>query len=199
VTFIVPEDHTELNEYLVMIVSRYWRNWYRQKTSPSFAFTLSKEIINSQELSVSAGWMKFRQKLCNAQTWHFSVKWSSIKLTNLYETRNNVHLKTEKTCVYLYALKTYKNIYRMNSLRFYREARGSVVVWGIILQAGRSRVRFAMRWIFFFFNLPNHSGCAMNLGSTQPLTEMSTKNLPGGKARSARKADNLTAICEPTV
>jgi hypothetical protein len=31
------------------------------------------------------------------------------------------------------------------------------------------------------------------------LTEMSTRNLPGGKGRSARKADNLTAICEQIV
>jgi hypothetical protein len=38
----------------------------------------------------------------------------------------------------------------------------------------------------------------MALGSTQPLTEMSTKNLPRGKERPARKAD-LTAICELTV
>jgi hypothetical protein len=37
----------------------------------------------------------------------------------------------------------------------------------------------------------------MALGSTQPLTEMSTRNLPGGKGRPAREADNLTAICEP--
>jgi hypothetical protein len=34
------------------------------------------------------------------------------------------------------------------------------------------------------------------LGSTQPLTEMSTRHLPGGKGRPARKVDNLTAICE---
>jgi hypothetical protein len=34
----------------------------------------------------------------------------------------------------------------------------------------------------------------MALGSTQPLTEMSTRNLPGGKGWAARKADNLTAI-----
>jgi hypothetical protein len=33
----------------------------------------------------------------------------------------------------------------------------------------------------------------------QPLTEMSARNLPGGKGRPARKADNLTDICEPTV
>jgi hypothetical protein len=39
----------------------------------------------------------------------------------------------------------------------------------------------------------------MALGSTQPVTEMSTRNVPGGKERSARKADNLTAICEPIV
>jgi hypothetical protein len=39
----------------------------------------------------------------------------------------------------------------------------------------------------------------MALVSTQPLTEMSTRNLPEGKGRPARKADNLTAICEPIV
>jgi hypothetical protein len=39
----------------------------------------------------------------------------------------------------------------------------------------------------------------MALGSTQPLKEMSTRNLPGGKGRPARKADNFTAICEPIV
>jgi hypothetical protein len=39
----------------------------------------------------------------------------------------------------------------------------------------------------------------MALGSTQPLTEMSTRKIPGGKGRPARKADNLTAICEPIV
>jgi hypothetical protein len=37
----------------------------------------------------------------------------------------------------------------------------------------------------------------MAFGSTQPLTEMSTWYLPVGKERSARKADNLTVICEP--
>jgi hypothetical protein len=37
----------------------------------------------------------------------------------------------------------------------------------------------------------------MALGSTQPLTEMSTRNLPWGKGRPMGKADNLTAICEP--
>jgi hypothetical protein len=39
----------------------------------------------------------------------------------------------------------------------------------------------------------------MALGSTQPLTEMSTRILPGGKGRPVRKADNFTAISEPIV
>jgi hypothetical protein len=50
-----------------------------------------------------------------------------------------------------------------------------------------------------FFNLPNPSSRIMALGSTKPLTEMSIRNLPGGKGRPARMADNLTAICEPIV
>jgi hypothetical protein len=37
----------------------------------------------------------------------------------------------------------------------------------------------------------------MALESTQPLTEMSTRNLPGGKERPARRADNLAAIYGP--
>jgi hypothetical protein len=39
----------------------------------------------------------------------------------------------------------------------------------------------------------------MAQGTTQPLKEMSTRDLPGGKGRPVRKADNFTAICEPIV
>jgi hypothetical protein len=39
----------------------------------------------------------------------------------------------------------------------------------------------------------------MALESTQLLTEMITRNLPGGKGRPARKADNHTSICEPII
>jgi hypothetical protein len=50
-----------------------------------------------------------------------------------------------------------------------------------------------------FFNWRNPSSRTMALGSTQSLTDMSTRNLPGGKGRPAPKADNLTATCEPIV
>jgi hypothetical protein len=53
--------------------------------------------------------------------------------------------------------------------------------------------------IIEFFNWPNPSSRNIILGSTQPLTEMSTWNLPGGKGRPAPKADNLIAVCESIV
>jgi hypothetical protein len=49
-----------------------------------------------------------------------------------------------------------------------------------------------------FFNRPNPSSRTKTLESTQALTKMSTRNLPEGKGRLARKAD-LTAICESNV
>jgi hypothetical protein len=77
-------------------------------------------------------------------------------------------------------------------------AHGSVVGWGTMLQAGRSRIRIPGE-VIGFFNWPNPSSRTVALGSTQPLTEMSTRDLPGGKGRPALKADNLTAVCEPIV
>jgi hypothetical protein len=50
-----------------------------------------------------------------------------------------------------------------------------------------------------FLNLPNPSSRTMALGSTQPLTEMSTRNLAGGKERPARRADTLTTFCDPII
>jgi hypothetical protein len=71
-------------------------------------------------------------------------------------------------------------------------ARGGVVGWGTMLQdEGR------VYEVIGFFNWTNPFSRTMALGSTQPLTEISTKNLPGGKGRTARRADDHTAICEP--
>jgi hypothetical protein len=50
-----------------------------------------------------------------------------------------------------------------------------------------------------FFGWLNPPSRTVALGSTRPLTEMSTRNLAGcTDGQQARKAD-LTAICEPTV
>jgi hypothetical protein len=53
-----------------------------------------------------------------------------------------------------------------------------------------------MKWIFS--NLPNPSGCTMALGSTQPVTEMNTRNFKKeiwGKGRPVRMANSLAAVC----
>jgi hypothetical protein len=49
-----------------------------------------------------------------------------------------------------------------------------------VLQAGRSPVRVPDE--VDFFNLANPSSLTMALGSNQPLTKISTRNLPGGKS-----------------
>jgi hypothetical protein len=68
-----------------------------------------------------------------------------------------------------------------------------------MLQVGRSLVRFPMRSLDFF-QLPNLSSRTMALGSIQRQTGVSTRHLRGeDKGRPARKADSLTAICEPVV
>jgi hypothetical protein len=45
-----------------------------------------------------------------------------------------------------------------------------------------------------FLNLSNPFTRTMVLGSTQPLTEMSTRNLLENKGRPARKADGLENV-----
>jgi hypothetical protein len=77
-------------------------------------------------------------------------------------------------------------------------ARGSAVGWGAYATS-RKVAGSTHDEVIWFFNWPNPSSRTMALGSTQPLPEMSTRNLPGGKGSSARKADNLTAICGPIV
>jgi hypothetical protein len=53
--------------------------------------------------------------------------------------------------------------------------------------------------IEFFFNLPNPSSRIITLAFTQPLIKMGNRRSFWGKARPARKADNLIVICKPTV
>jgi hypothetical protein len=55
------------------------------------------------------------------------------------------------------------------------------------------------RTVFGGYEYLHPYSCTMALRLTQPLTEMSTTNLPGGKGRLVSGADNLTAICEQIV
>jgi hypothetical protein len=62
-----------------------------------------------------------------------------------------------------------------------------------MLKIGRSRVPFPIRSLDFF-NLPNPSSCTMTLRSNQPLTEMSTKNFPGGGGLKGDRRVRLTTL-----
>jgi hypothetical protein len=62
-----------------------------------------------------------------------------------------------------------------------------------MLQVGRSPVRILDE--VDFFNLHNPSSRTLALGSTKPLTKMSTTK----QKRPARRADNLAAIYDPNV
>jgi hypothetical protein len=68
-----------------------------------------------------------------------------------------------------------------------------------MLQAGRSRVQVSMRSLDSFSIVLILPAELWTLGSTQPLTEINTRNLPGSKGRPVRKADNLATIYEPIV
>jgi hypothetical protein len=75
-------------------------------------------------------------------------------------------------------------------------ARGIIDGLSVMLQAGKSQIRVPMRSLNFFFNLPNSFSRTMCLDFIQPLTEISTRR---SLSVATRKADNLTAICEPFI
>jgi hypothetical protein len=101
---------------------------------------------------------------------------STYRMQSSYFVRNEVS-RNSQGCLGVLE----NDVYIYTILLLVRGARGSVLGWGTMLQAGRSPVRVPDE--VDFFNLPNPSSRTMALGSTQPLTGMSTRNLPGGKKR----------------
>jgi hypothetical protein len=82
------------------------------------------------------------------------------------------------------------------------EACSSVVGWGTMLQAGRSQVQIPMRSLDFFqltWSFQPHYGPGVDSASNSNEYQEYFWNILGGKGQPARKADNLTTICEPIV
>jgi hypothetical protein len=70
-----------------------------------------------------------------------------------------------------------------------------VKCWGTVLQAGRSQAPFPMRSLDFSIDLI-FPASLWSWDQLSLITEISTRNLPGGKGQLMHKADDLTAICE---
>ena len=83
--------------------------------------------------------------------------------------------------VFVNIVQLYRKCIIQNLRRYMFEigARGGAVGWGTALQARRSRVRFPYD-VIGIFHWHKPSGRTMALGSTQPLTEMSTRNISWG-------------------
>jgi hypothetical protein len=86
------------------------------------------------------------------------------------------------SCPFSSCLLHNPSVHYFSISRFYLTqygVRDSVSGWSTMLQAARSWVRFPSR------SLDISIGRTIALGSTQPQTEMSTRNLPRGKGRAA--------------
>jgi hypothetical protein len=80
-------------------------------------------------------------------------------------------------------------------LRFYMYHLGAAVAqWLRCYATNRKVAGLILDGVIGIFHLHNHSDCTMALGSTQPLTEISTRSISWGQKRPVRKADNLTTI-----
>jgi hypothetical protein len=93
------------------------------------------------------------------------------------------------------------NIYFMVLINYicdFPGARVSLVGWSTIATSRKVAGSIPDEFIEYF-NWSNPSSRTMALVSTQPLAEVSNRNLSGVKGRPVRKTDNLTAICEPII
>jgi hypothetical protein len=126
--------------------------------------------------------------------------WNSQGARSRHGSKRNRNRTVEEEAVEVWKTRSEVRRIVVDRIRWmcFTDARGCVVDWGNILQAG-GRGFNPSEVMRFVINWPNPSSRTMAMESTKPLTEMSTRNLVGGKGWPALKADNLTAICEPIV
>jgi hypothetical protein len=126
--------------------------------------------------------------------WH----WTQTPRLQRWQTSSSLSDSSVVILVLLHAYLGNMN-FCSNMIQFWG-ARSSIVGWGTCYKLeGCGFNSRRGRWILFFIILPNPSSSTMALEFTQPLTDMSTRNLPGDKGQPVHKSGNFTAICVPTV
>jgi hypothetical protein len=75
----------------------------------------------------------------------------------------------------------------------YRNLQKYMCIWNVHYATSRKVAGSITDEVTKFFSLPNHSSCTTVLGSTQPLTEMSTRNLLGGWVKGCRRVRLTTS------
>jgi hypothetical protein len=112
----------------------------------------------------------------------------------------NSNCFTLHTYIYIYLYNQYSdhcNRWLITSFGLHR----SFIMWFLLhswlkhYPTSRKNVCSFPVEVIEFFNWSNPSSRTMALESTQPLTDMSTRNLPGGKGWRVCRADSLTADC----
>jgi hypothetical protein len=155
---------------------------------------------NSQLWSIMA-----YQVYCNTSKVVAGCKW--YKINCCVDTPKNTHVQSVlmvNRCRRILSPQGFhteisKHVYSRNKMKVMGGRHAVAVVgWGTMLQAGRSQVPFPMRSLEFSIDLILPAAI-WPLASTQPLAELSTRNLTEDKGRPARKADKLAAICEPII
>jgi hypothetical protein len=139
---------------------------------------VSKSVILNKALQYT--WNRLERRNCSSHiVIHFtSPSECNRSVTASNKTQGKLHFALESTRLRTAGEITSLDIswtkWRCDSVNVHKALKQkNIYTW-------RSRVRFQIRSLDFFFQLSNSSSRTMVLGSTQPVTEMSTRNFPGG-------------------
>jgi hypothetical protein len=139
-----------------------------------------KLYSSSREMAIFSKWVSFCEQFVfpSPPTTVFSI----VSLSFCIENRQNSDIPPLVCPTSTVTLVPYKSLHRLRVWAgpAFLGARGSVVGWGTMLQAGRSRVRVSMRWIFSIQSFQPRYGPGIDSASNRNEYQ---ESFWGGKGR----------------